>query len=210
MGMADFGAGASRACAVRFLGALDQTTVGGNLLDPRAAVEVVAFVEQHETEPLADAWDGLQQIQGVGVMMFGSFDDGQFHVAEQLVVVVNQGKVDCATLLHGRLGKPLSDTLAVRFRGDLLADLGQVILASGLLDVGSQLRPFAHQMHAAPEEISRGPHLGGVHIGLGQHAATQEHSNFMGVDLVVFGLTPMERFHGQGMAKDEREAFVSP
>jgi hypothetical protein len=121
---------------VRFLGALDQTTIGGKLLDPREAVDVVDFVEQYETENLADAWYGLQQIQGVGVMLFGGFEDGQFHVAEQLVVVVNQGKVDFDTLLHGGLGKPLSDTIAVRFIGDLLADFGQVILASGILDVG--------------------------------------------------------------------------
>ena len=209
MGIANFGAGAARAFAVRFLGALDQTTVGGKLLDPREAVNVVDFVEPYETENLADAWDGVKQIQGVGVMLCGGFEDGQFHVTEPLVVVVNQGKVDFDTLLHGGLGKPLSDTIAVRLIGDLLADFGQVILASGMLDVGSQLRPCAHQMHAAPEEISRGPHLGGVHIGLGQHAATQEYGNFMGVDRVVFGLTPMDRLHVQGMAEDNRDAFVS-
>jgi hypothetical protein len=75
MGIADFGAGAARVFAVRFLGALDQTTVGGKLLYPREAVDVVDFVEQHETENLADAWYGLQQIQGVGVMMFGGFNE---------------------------------------------------------------------------------------------------------------------------------------
>ena len=64
-------------------------------------------------------------------------------------------------------------------------------------------------MHAAPEEISGGPHLGGVHIRLGQHAATQEHGNFMGVDLVVFGLTPMDGFHVQGMAQHEGNALAS-
>ena len=62
MGIADFGAGASRAFAVRCLGALDQTTGGGQLLDPREAVEVVDVVEPYETANLADAWDGLSQI----------------------------------------------------------------------------------------------------------------------------------------------------
>lgn len=207
MGLANCGAGAARAFAVRFLGARDQTTVGGKRLDPREAVDGVDVVEQYKTENLADAWDGLPQRQGVGVMRLGGFADGQFHVAAQLVVVVNQGQVDCDTLLHGGCGKPLSDTIAVRFRGDLLADFGQVILASGMLDVGSQLRPVAHQMPAAPEESSRGPQRGGVHIGLGQHAATQEDGNVLGVDRVVCGLTPMDRLHVQGMAEDKRDAF---
>jgi hypothetical protein len=39
------------------------------------------FVEQHEAEDLADPRDRLQQIQGVGVMVLGRFDDGKFDVA---------------------------------------------------------------------------------------------------------------------------------
>lgn len=210
MGLADVGAGASRAFAVRFLGALDQTTVGGKRLDPREAVDGVDFVEPYETENLAAAWDGVPQIQGVGIMLCGGFEDGQFHVAEPLVVVVNQGKVDCDPLVHGGLGTPLRDTSAVRLLGELLADFGPVILASGILDVGEQLRPCVHQRPAAPEEISRGPHLGRVHRGLGHQAATQEPGNCMGVDRVVCGLTPMDRLQVQGMAEDERDAFVSP
>jgi hypothetical protein len=65
-------------------------------------------------------------------------------------------------------------------------------------------------MPAAPEERSRGPPLGGVHLGLGPHAATPEYGNCMGGDRVVFGLPPMARLHVQGMAEDQREAFVSP
>jgi hypothetical protein len=165
LGMAHFGAGAARALAVRCLGARDQTTGGGTRLDPREAAEVVDFVEQYETENRADAWYGLPQRQGVLVMLGGGFEDGQFHVAEQFCVVVSQGMVDCDTLRHGGLGTPLSDTIAVRLLGDLLAACGQVRLASGMLDVGYPLRPCAHQMQAVPEEISRGPHLGRVRLG---------------------------------------------
>jgi hypothetical protein len=208
MGLANCGAGAARAFAVRFLGAFDQPTVGGKRLDPREAVDVVDFVEQDETEKLADAWDGVPQLQGVGVLLFGGVEDGQFHVAAPRVVGVNQGKVDCDTLLHGGLGKPLRDTIAVRSIGELLTDRGQVRRARRMLDVGSQLGPLAQQMPAAPEESSRGPPLGGVPIGLGPHAATQESGHVMGVDRVVFGLTPMDRLHVQGMAEDERDAFV--
>jgi hypothetical protein len=88
-----------------------------------------------EPETRAEAWDGVHQIQGGGVRLFGGFADGQFHVAEPRVVV-HQGQVDCETLWHGGLGQPLSDPIAVRFLGDLLADLGQVRRASRMLEVG--------------------------------------------------------------------------
>src|SRR5262245_27587269 len=71
MGLAHWGAGAACAFAVRGLGARDQTTVGGKLLDPREAVDVVDFIAQYETAKLADAWDGLPQLQGVGSMLSG-------------------------------------------------------------------------------------------------------------------------------------------
>ena len=208
LGMAHVGAGAGRACAVRCLGALDQTPGRGTRLDPRAAVAVVDVVEPYETEHRADAWYGWPPIQGVGLRLVGGCEAGQFHVAAPRVVVVNQGQVDVETLLHGGLGTPLSDTRAVRCRGDLLADCGPAIRASGMLDVGSPLRPLAHQRPAAPEEIARGPHRGGVPLGLGQHAATPEYGHGMGVELVVCGLAPRDRRHVQGMAEDQRDAFV--
>jgi hypothetical protein len=46
-----------------------------------------------------------------------------------VVVVVNQCKVDVDALLHRGLRKPLRDAVAVGFVGDLLANLGEVILA---------------------------------------------------------------------------------
>jgi hypothetical protein len=56
---------------------------------------------------------------------------------------------------------------------NLLANLGQVILAVGILDVGHQLRPFAHQMHPAPAQIPRGTHFRRIHIRLWEHPATE-------------------------------------
>jgi len=35
------------------------------------------FIEQHEAEDLADPGHSLQQIQRVGVMVFGGLEDGQ-------------------------------------------------------------------------------------------------------------------------------------
>jgi hypothetical protein len=135
-GLAEVGAGAAGAVTVRCRGTRAHTTAGGKRLAARAAVAVVACVGQHETGHLADAWDGLQQLQGVGVMRAGGFGEGQSHGAEPLVVVVEQGQVDGAPRLPSGLGTPRRAPMAVRLLGELLADLGQVIPALGRLAVG--------------------------------------------------------------------------
>ena len=40
------------------------------------------FIEQHEAEHLADAGYGLQQIQGVGIVLLGGFQEREFEVFE--------------------------------------------------------------------------------------------------------------------------------
>jgi hypothetical protein len=52
--------GCARACSRRCLGTRDETTRGSERLDPRAAVDVVDVVSQHETEALAAvAWEAF-------------------------------------------------------------------------------------------------------------------------------------------------------
>jgi len=63
-------------------------------------------------------------------------------------------------------------------------------------------------MHASPEEVAGGPHRRGIDIGLREHAPTEQHGDFLGVDLVVFGLATMDRFHIQGVAQDKRQPFL--
>ena len=58
-------------------------------------------------------------------------------------------------------------------------------------------------MQPAPEQVAGGPHRGGIDIGLGEHAPTQEHGNFLRIDAVVFGFAAMDGFHVQGMPEDE-------
>jgi hypothetical protein len=72
----------------------------------------------------------------------------------------NQPQVDLEALVHRGIGQALGHALAVGFGGDVLAELGQVILAVGLLDMGEELRPLAPQVDAAPQEIAGRPQLG--------------------------------------------------
>src|SRR5467141_4486789 len=127
MGVADFVARGTGAFASRFSCTLDETTVGGKILPPWEALDIMHFVEQHEAEDLADTWDRLQQIQRVGVMVLGGFDDAEFDVAKQSIVVADESEINFNTFLDRRISKTLGDSVTVGFVGDLFANGGQVI-----------------------------------------------------------------------------------
>lgn len=55
-------------------------------------------------------------------------------------------------------------------------------------------------MHPLSEEITSGAHLPWVDIGHGGHAASEQDGDFMGIDFVIFCLTPMDGFHIEGMS----------
>jgi hypothetical protein len=93
------------------------------------------FVEPHEAENLANARYGLQQVQGVGIRLLRGLDDGEFQITEQLIIKGDQDQVDLDILLHRGIGKAFGDAPAVGFVGEVRADLRQVVLAMGILDV---------------------------------------------------------------------------
>ena len=111
-------------------------------MDPGEAIDVIDFVEQHEAENLADAGYGVPQIPSVSVMMFGGFDDGEFHVTKQILIVTDACQIDFNTFLHGGVGQALGNPVTVGFLGNLLNNGRQVILAVGILHVGPQLGAF--------------------------------------------------------------------
>jgi hypothetical protein len=179
-------------------------------LDPGEAIDVIDFVEPHAAENLADAGYGLPQIQRVSVMLFGGFDEGAFHVTKPIIIVTDACQIDVNTFVHCGVGTALGTPVTVGCIGNLLTNGRQVILAGGLVHVGQQLGAFMCSMHAASQQIAGRPQLGRRHIGVREHAATEQDGDLVRVDRVVFGLPTMDGLHVQGMAEDEREAFVSP
>jgi hypothetical protein len=93
----------------------------------------------------------LEQVEGLHIVLLGRFDDVSLQVAEERVVAADQREVYCHPLLDCRIGKPRSDDVTVRLVSNILPKLGQIVLAVSLLDVGQQLRPFAHERHATPQ-----------------------------------------------------------
>jgi hypothetical protein len=204
----DRGAGGARTLSRRFLGACDQAAGGHNILDPREAGDIMHRIQQHQTQNRADAGDGWPPVKGVGIVLLRRLDDRQCNIAEQPIVVVNQGEVDLDTLLDCGIKAPLSHAVPIALVGQLLPHLGQVVLAVRLLDVGKEFGALTRQRQATSEEVPGRPHLRWINLGLRAHAPTEQHGAFLGVDRVVFGLAPMERFHRQGVAQDKRQPFL--
>ncbi len=94
----------------------------------------------------------------------------------------------------------IGSVFAVRFVGEPFADLGQSVLTSGSVKVGSEFGAFVYQMTAPAQQVSGGPHLGGVDIRLGQHPATSQYGNLLGVDFIVLGVAARKGFHRERMA----------
>jgi hypothetical protein len=112
-------------------------------------------------------------------MVFGRLDNREFSVAQQLIVLGDQGQVDCDALVYGGLSNAFGHAIPVRFGGDLRADLGEVVLAIGMLDMGQQCSALAHEVCAAPQEVTGGAPLGRIDIGLWEHATAQQGRNFL-------------------------------
>jgi hypothetical protein len=65
------------------------------------------------------------------------------------------------------------DPFTVGFVGQLFADLGKMVLTLGILNVGQKFRSFPHQVAAAAQQSTGGAHLWRIHLGLGEHAASE-------------------------------------
>ena len=186
-------------CARRVFGTRDEAARGDAIRPAGATLEVVERLQQHEAQECPDAGHRLEQIQGVGVVLLRRFDEVPLEIAEPRVIVPKPRQVHFHALLPGGISAALGDTVAVRLVGQRLPNRGPVVLAVGVLDMGESRGTLAHAVHPAPEEIAGRPHLGGIDVGLREHAPTQEHHDFLGIDFVVFRFAAMDGFHVEGM-----------
>jgi hypothetical protein len=111
------------AFATRFLAAFDQAARRSEVLHAGTAADVMHVIQPHEAENLATAGHGLQQVQGMGIMLLGSLDDGEFKIATPLVVIADEGKSDGNIFLYCGVGKACSDPVAIGFVGVLWASI---------------------------------------------------------------------------------------
>jgi hypothetical protein len=171
-GMTKLRAGGAGVFPRRVLGAFDQAARGHTILHPGQAHHIMHLIQADQRQDVAKPGDRWPPVQRLGLVWLGRVDEGSLQGVESLVVVSHEPEVDRKTLWHGRIGKPLRDASPVRLIRQLLAHLGQMVLAVGLLHRREPLGPLAREMQAAPEEITGRPHRGGIDIGLREHPAT--------------------------------------
>ena len=185
----------------------DKAAIREEILDPREAGDI-KFVEQHQAQDLANPRGPYAAGTASGHYAAWPFYGWKPRLgAAGRSGQSARGRLRCSSA--PRIGKPLGDPVAVRFVGDLFPNLGQVILTIGLLDMREQLCAFAHQMRPPPEQVAGCPHGSRRDVGLREHAATRQHSDFLGVDLIVSPcrrgwLSYRERGQGQKECLRER------
>ena len=193
--MAELRSGSARALTGRFLGALDHTAVGDDILPPGETLDVMSLIAEHAAQELAAARHGAQPGARVGVVLLGRLEDGPLDVAAQVVVVTHQCQVDFATLVHGGIGKPRGDAVAMGFVGHLLPKLRQVVVTGRLLHGGEECRPCAPAMYAPTEQVAGRAPGGGLDGGRRQPAPAPQHRHLLRVTLVMLGLPPGDGVH---------------
>jgi hypothetical protein len=137
MDVADFVARGAIAFAGRLLGAFDQSGIGEEVADLLEASDSVDFIEYDESEDFADAWYGVQQVQGIGVVGFGAAHDVGLELGELLVVDIDERDIERDAFAHAGVGKALNQVDPVGLTGDFLAERGEVVLAVGVLETTS-------------------------------------------------------------------------
>ena len=173
------------------------------------AVDVFNLIEQVEGDDPADPGNGFEQCVSARIMILGTFDNIALQFSYNHVICLNYCQIGANAFLDAGGIKALNDTFSVFGYRYFAERIGKIVLASGVLYVGKELRPFAHEMITPPHKVTGGPHFAGIDIGLGNQAATQESGYFMGVDLVILAFAAMNGPHIQGMAEDEGNVFLS-
>jgi hypothetical protein len=87
VGIPNLRASCPLALARRFLRTLDQAAIGDEILDAGEPLDIMDFIEKDETENFAEPGHGLEQIQGIGVVLLGGFDDVSRQIVEQRIIV---------------------------------------------------------------------------------------------------------------------------
>ena len=152
--------------------------------------------------------NGSKQMEGIGIVLTRVSKDVAFEIPDRAIEVIDEFEIGRDT--HANIGifELFGDTLAMNFIGDLLAELGEVVLAVGVLDVAKEIGAFSHQVGTPAHEIPGGAHGSGIDVGLRDHACAKESADFLRIDSVVLGFTSMDGFHVEGVAEDEGDVFA--
>ena len=137
----------------------------------RKALNVLDLIEQDQGQDLPDPRHGLEPRKSLYVVGLGTARKIEFHLAEQLVIVIKERHIYLYRLADTGIGEMVSHVFAVRFVCESFADLGEIVLTIGIVNVGSEFGALARQVTATTEQVAGGPHLRRIDVRLGNHPA---------------------------------------
>ena len=71
----------------------------------------------------------------MGIVPFGHTGNGEFKLGEELVIEIQQLKINLDAFAYSWIREVFADPLAIGLIGDFLFELREVVLAVGVLDV---------------------------------------------------------------------------
>jgi hypothetical protein len=205
---ADVRAGGAVAFPCRFLRALTQTAIGHHILPPGKAHKIMPRIQEDQSQDVANPGNSWPPGQRLGIGWLCRVDAGSLQVVEDLVVVTNEPQVYRKALWHGGIRTPLGDASAVRLIRQFLPNLGQSVLAVGMLEMREPRGPFARERPAAPQEVAGRPPRGGRDRGVGEQATAEQHGDFLRVNPVILGLPAVKGFPRQRVSEHTRNSLV--
>jgi hypothetical protein len=113
----------------------------------------VDLVEEDEAKDPSHPWDAPEQVPGVDIVSFGALLDVALELTEEAVIEVEKLEIDLDAFAHGGIREVLGDSLPVRLAGNLFLELGEVVLAVGVLEVGEELGTLSHEVVSATQQI---------------------------------------------------------
>src|SRR3972149_5757490 len=142
--------------AVGFFDALNQTAVGDEILDLREAFDGIDLVEEDQAEDSADPRDGLKQGIRSQIVFFSTGNDIAFELGQEAIIGFNDFQINSHAHLDRRVIEAIDDAFPVLGFSDASQGVREVVLTSGVLDMGKELSPFSHEVISSSEEISGG------------------------------------------------------
>jgi hypothetical protein len=133
VGVADFLTRGAQAFTGSFFRTLDETPIGGEVLHPWKAGNIMDFVEQPEAEDFSNTGHRLQEVESLGIVLRGGFKAVELQVTEELIILGDQGQVDLDVLLDRQIANAVSDPRTIGLVGDFLPDVGQIVPRVGIL-----------------------------------------------------------------------------
>lgn len=205
MPVADLVAAAGVTLAGRTMRSLHQATVRKELTNAGEPIDRLNLVKHRHRKYSAHARYRLQAVKRLGIIDFRRLFEIQLGFGNDPIVLLEQFEIEFNRAASAWLGKPLGDSLSIRFVAEVLGEQRQIVLHSHELNVAEGFGSSSHEKRSATQQIASGPQVFGVNEAERKVSAAQQHGDLFGIDRVVLGFSAVNGLHVKGVAESKRQ-----